>query len=466
MLEIDPRLSNEAIFKSIADLRIFGNRNGQLYKCCTNKRWVRIPKSNEAMEIRSIFTAGTQGALSGGRIDAIARLLKEVPTLTLKEIELNTGKIQFQNGVLDTKKNYFEKGVTGGEELLAYVDTNYLRGSTIENAPMFKQYCESSLGINEKPEKLKLLLQIRGYCISDFTVAKKAFFFIGAPSSGKSVLLFLLKAVIPEEEISQIPFGDLSGRFNIGQIRNARINLCPELSETAFPNTDKYKAIVSADLLMGEEKGKEPFCFLPYCKLLSAGNVVPIPKKSDGTSSVVERMQVLFFAHTIPSEERDRTLLDKLKKEKDIIMSLAADALIGLVSEDFKFCNPDDTKQFMSYYIESMNSVDVFINSELGEDKAGMLETCIVWERYKEFCKDNALPVTVTLQVFVQHITILPYVSKCRIREDGKQKTVFRGLAFRCVDKVKMQENVSTELKNENLQDEKRKKQKVCVKLR
>ena len=95
MIEADPRLSNEAIFKSIADLRIFGNRNGQLYKCCTNKRWVRIPKSNEAMEIRSIFTAGTQGALSGGRIDAIARLLKEVPTLTLKEIEFFLYSVQF-----------------------------------------------------------------------------------------------------------------------------------------------------------------------------------------------------------------------------------------------------------------------------------------------------------------------------------------------------------------------------------
>ena len=83
MIEADPRLSNEAIFKSIADLRIFGNRDGQLYKRC-NGRWIRIPKSNEAAEIRRIFTKETQGALSGARIDAIARLLKEVPAIALK----------------------------------------------------------------------------------------------------------------------------------------------------------------------------------------------------------------------------------------------------------------------------------------------------------------------------------------------------------------------------------------------
>lgn len=458
MIEADPRLSNEAIFKSIADLRIFGNRNGQLYKYC-NGRWIRMPKSNEAAEIRRIFTKETQGALSGARIDAIARLLKEVPAIALKKIELNTGKIQFQNGVLDTRKNCFQKGVTGGEELLAYVEANYIPKSTIESAPTFKRYCESSLQISENPDKLKLLLQIIGYCISDFTVAKKAFFFIGAPSSGKSVLLSFLKSIIPEEEISQIPFGDLSGRFNIGQLRNARINLCPELSESAFPNIDKYKAIVSADLLMGEEKGKEPYYFSPYCKLLSAGNVVPIPKRSDGTASIVERMQVLFFAHTIPREDQDRGLFDKLKEDRDTIISLAADALIELVAGKFRFCDPDDTKQFMNYYMESMNSVDVFITSELEENRMRMVETGVVWERYKEFCEDNALPVTVSLQIFVQHISSLPYVSKCRTRIEGKQKTVFKGISFRSDDKSKLQEKEI----EAPLRDERKRKQKYCV---
>ncbi len=91
-----------------------------------------------------------------------------------------------------------------------------------------------------------------------------------------------------------------------------------------------------------------------HTKLVTCANQMPVFGEMDsaGNKSVTDRMVVLRFNHTIPEEQMDRELPDKLLNECDMICSLAMKALNGLISRGYIFTLPDDSKKLIDSYIQ------------------------------------------------------------------------------------------------------------------
>lgn len=439
-IEVDSRLTNQHIFTEITKHNQFCSDGDSMY-LWSGLYWQRVERDVERILIRNCFTSETQAAISTRRIQEIIGLIKECPDLQMAKDDVPEGIIQFQNGSFDVLRQAMQEGRVEEKRRVAVIKADYIPNTRVEDTEHFSAFCKSSLDYEVNPQKTKLLLQILGYIFSGYIKAKKAIFFVGSPSSGKSVVLHWVKAVLPEEDITQIPFAGLSSRFNIGQLRNSRVNLCSELEEKGFPSISIFKAVVSGDELSGENKGENIFKFTPKVKLLNAGNVLPMPKNADGTLSVIDRMVVLLFNHSIPREQWDTKLLEKLIAEKDLICSLAVDTLKELVDSNFQFVNPDDSRIYLSSYAEAMDSVKVFVREEcqLGEDYTVL--SVELWNKYKNYCGDNVFQISISQQVFVNKILEISDVKKERIRIEGRQQTVFKGITYGKTDKNKCKVN-------------------------
>lgn len=427
LLFIEERMSNRYIFDFLrkeCEIRTDGRslyvKDAGIYS--------RIPCGiKESQSIRSFFDPDSQGNLSERRLSEIVKLLKADPSILLDAGRINTGDILFLNGVYHAETGFFDKEFDD-RFYIAKVNASYLPEASIEDAPCFQNFINTSLGSSDKGQ---LLLEILGYVISDFTKGKTAFFLIGKQSSGKSVILELLRRIVGEEDVSHIPFGKLGEKFNKGILSTSRINLCAELGETGFPDIDSFKSLTGADTISGEFKGKDGFSFTPYVKLINAGNVMPMPKKIDGTQAIISRLIFLIFEKSFGKEMWDLELLDKLTREKDVICSLAVKALFELEQRNFIFHEPESSSLYKIAYADAFNAVEIFVQEECrtGEENLS-ISSLRLWEAYETFCRENSLPKMVTQAVFVQKICDLPGVMKVRERRDGRQQTFFYGIGL------------------------------------
>lgn len=427
MLKIDERMSSDFILKFLMEQEEIKSDGEQLF-LFDGKCWKRIPPCKEGIEIRRFFTPDSQAHLSSRRLGEILRTLKE--TIAESDIfQSGRGYIVFENGVYNLKKQQ----IVAGFDLLetpveAVVNANYIPKAKIEMAPTFLGFAKSSLEYDKSPKKTELLLQILGYVFSDRCEAKKAFFLLGEQSSGKSVILRFVGEMLGEENVTQIPFGKLGDRFAGGALQYSRANLCAELSEGKFPKIDVFKAITGGDVIAGENKGKNQFFYRPQTKLLNAGNVMPVPKNSDGTRAITERLIFLIFKQSVNREDWNLNLFDDLCSEKDIICSMAVDTLKELVESNFAFETPDDSQQHLQIYADSLNAVQVFLREECWIGEGAIISSVELWETFKQFCTNNCFPASVTQQNFVSIVSGISGVSKRRMRKDGRQQTFYEGI--------------------------------------
>lgn len=200
-----------------------------------------------------MVTPESRARVSPNAFKDLLTKLKSDPDLEIESDVRNTGKILFKNGVYDCdlQQTISDKPT---EYMWATVNCNYIPNSEIEDAPVFEKFIQSSLDYGYDMSKTCLLLEIVGYGVSDYTCGKAAFNLIGQPNSGKSVMLEVIRGLLPEDQTTQINFSDIGNRFSTGLLRDSRINLSSEISEAEFPSIAHFKAITACDSVMGENK--------------------------------------------------------------------------------------------------------------------------------------------------------------------------------------------------------------------
>ena len=382
-----------------------------------------------ALTMRELITRDTRFELSTNRLESIMDLIKQNPDIRVNPDISNLGKIIFRNGVYNVADGKLYP--PDNRYHWAVVDADYKEKVSLKDAPVFSKFLESSLDFKKDEKKATLLLEVIGYCLSDYTVAKKGFFFIGEPSTGKSKILEFLQKLIGDNSVSQILLPLISSRFSLGQLYGKRLNVCTELPSNKFPSIDVFKALTAGDRVYGELKGKDGFSYYPHVRLLNAGNCVPIPQKIDGTSSIIERMVFLLFNKTIPQKEWNVNLVDDLLDERNMICSLAVRELKKLVERNFQFTLPEDSRQFAASYRDTLEAFKLFVTEACERRDNVWVSSQQLWDCYVEFCNNNNFPRGITIQLFAQKLEALEGVKKQRKRIGGRHITIFIGITIR-----------------------------------
>jgi putative DNA primase/helicase len=182
--------------------------------------------------------------------------------------------------------------------------------------PLFLTFLDRISGSNR--EIVAYLQRAFGYALTGITREHALFFAFGTGANGKSVLLSTVAGILgdyhrtaPIETFtaanSERHPTDLAG------LRGARLVSASETEEGRRWAESRIKQLTGGDVISARFMRQDFFEFLPAFKLFIAGNHKPSLRSVD--EAIRRRFHLVPFAVTIPADERDGELPEKLKAE-------------------------------------------------------------------------------------------------------------------------------------------------------
>ncbi len=253
---------------------------------------------------------------------------------------------------------------------------------------------EDEFNRKDVPEdwKVKTLQEMFGYTFLKDQRFQKAFLLFGEKRTAKSTTLNMLERVLGKENTSSISLHKLTAdKYAPAYLFGVSANICADITSNELKNTGTFMIITGGDSLQAGAKYQNDFKFKPYAKLIFSCNVVPGTTNKEG--AFYRRWVPIEFNQPIPEDKADPNFLDKLIPELPGILNWSLAGLDRLL-EQKKFSCPYNDDEIKDIYERNSNSVQSFIFKKIdGEDDEGKLKKREVYGRYKEYCKDNKLPV-------------------------------------------------------------------------
>lgn len=296
---------------------------------------------------------------------------------TTAELNNNRNLINFQNGVWD-----IERG-----ELLPH-DSKYLQTLQVphkvgEYVPFKKTRLYAFFKKTNLPkEDIMMLLKYMAYCLTLDYGLKTFMILCGQSNTGKSVLIRFFETLIGRQNVSSLSMHELNMRFYPSQLYNRLLNSCADNSSLPLSSIENLKKITGGDQIMHEKKGKEPFFFVPFCKLIFSFNQLPL-QLEEKSNAFYKRMRILFmntelflnneYVNDLCSEEGVTEVIPyllKLLPVKDIPRTSMSDKYVESLRQD-----SDSIHAFIAKHCELGHGCSV------GKDS--------LYDAYCRYCIDN-----------------------------------------------------------------------------
>lgn len=336
-----------------------------------------------------------QKSIETKMIDKIPTLTAQRRTEVMKYLDLicedveqsEANYIAFKNGIYDI--------VT--DELIPYTPdiilTNRINHNYNDNA--YDKLADTTLdklSCNDN-EVRALLEECIGYCFYRRNELGKAFILTGDKANGKSTFLDLIKYILGEGNISALDLRELGDRFSTAMLFGKLANVGDDIGDEFMQGSavSIFKKIVTGNRVKAEQKGKDPFEFNPYVKLLFSAN--DMPRMRDKTGAVLRRLVMIPFNATFTKEDEDYDPYIKYKLiAEDSIEYLIQLGVSGLkrVLHNNEFTVSQKVTNVLTEYEEENNPVIAFIN-EVGVDAIVNQPTNDVYLRYSVFCSQSQL---------------------------------------------------------------------------
>lgn len=269
-------------------------------------------------------------------------LLKLCPQQVYDEFPANPDIIVFENGTLEVTTGHFRKNSPYD---LASSALGVCYDPDQKKMPWTKQFLSTIADGDD--ELYELMLQVIGYILSNDVKAKSFFYLEGVGDAGKSRFCDLIASFFPisgANKVARIALQDLGGKFALGNLVNAKLNISEDLPDSPLSPTtvSRIKMISDANRLEAEAKYVQPFSFRPLCKLLFASNHPLRLKEYD--AAFVNRVVYIPFLHPIPKERQDKHILEKMQAELPALFNHAFKAYRRLVANGYIWSGSDRFK--------------------------------------------------------------------------------------------------------------------------
>lgn len=211
---------------------------------------------------------------------------------------------------------------------LAKIPTEY---DPDAECPTWEEFLEDSV---ESEAERKKLQEYAGYTLWHHQQQfGKALFFVGPTDSGKGTTLKAIKKVIGSDNTSSESLHDLiQTRWGTAQLFGNIANIRNEVTPSGLKNIQVFKELTGGeDEISAEFKGQQKFKFVVTQKFLFSTNEIPTVEHAD--EAFYNRLLFVEFPNTVPPEDQDKQLLDKLGDERSGILNWMLDGLNRLLEQ-------------------------------------------------------------------------------------------------------------------------------------
>lgn len=248
---------------------------------------------------------------------AVAKLAGADPSIAtdVDQLDQHVMLLNTPEGVVD-----LDTGAVGPHERRLLL-TQITQASPCGECPTWMRFLQTITGGDEA--LMAYLARVAGYCLTGQTNAHAFFLLHGLGANGKSVFLQTLAHVLGDYAATAASdtFISRSGSRHLSEIaglRGARMVLMSETEADAQWAEARIKMVTGGEKLRANFMYRDHFEFTPQFKLLVGTN--HRPALGEVGEAMRRRLHLIPFNVTIPEDQRDPDLADKLKLEANGIL--------------------------------------------------------------------------------------------------------------------------------------------------
>jgi len=384
-----------------------------------------IYEGNGESVIRQRARDGLQGAFARQEVGELAEHVRAAQTYTVEEFGGPDWHINVQNGVLKIN-------LDGDAELLDHSpEFRFINQAGAEydpdaDCPRWRQYLQET--VKSETHRMKLQ-EYAGYCLMHWGLPEhKALFLVGPQASGKSTFADTIRALLGgAENVASMSPQQMTDRFGTAELFGAWANIRNDIPPDTIQETGAFKEITAGDPIKAERKGKPLFHFRPNAKHIFSANQLPDAEEDDG--AFYRRVLLVPFPTTIPRDERDKSLSDKLKSELPGILNWALDGLSRLLAQD-AFTGDMSVHKTAETWDKWGSTVDRFakVCLETSTDATPKAKT-EVYRIYQRFCDDENFPAQTQRQL-TRRLKTEHSIQDGKATVDGRQQRCYLNLEY------------------------------------
>lgn len=245
----------------------------------------------------------------------------------------------------------------------------------------------NKIACNDKQLRM-LLEEMIGYTLLRRNELGKCFILVGQGSNGKSTLLDVIKHFLSDDNISSIALEELGQRFKTAELYGKLANIGDDISSRYMEDNAIFKKLVTGETVNVERKGKDPFDFNNYAKLIFSAN--EMPRINDTSDGLMRRLVIVPFNAKFSKNDPD---FDPFIKDK-LLTNEAMEYLLNIALEGLKrviknngFTEVDSVAAEVKEYEKRNNPVVAFLEENEIEGES----TKEIHLGYSAWCYENGL---------------------------------------------------------------------------
>ena len=255
-----------------------------------------------------------------------------------------------------------------------------------ENAecPIFDNYLNTVLpDINNQ----KVLMEYLGYLFVRTNALKleKSLILYGTGANGKSVLFEILNALLGgSNNVSNYSLQNLTNEngYYRAMLGNKLVNYASEINGKM--DVSIFKQLVSGEPVDARLPYGEPFTITNYGKLIF--NCNRLPASVEQTHAFFRRFLIIPFDVTIPEEEQDKQLAEKIiKSELSGVLNRVLEGLKRILRQK-NFTQSESANALLSNYKKESDTVAMYVEEMGYESGEEYVLASTLFEEYKSYC--------------------------------------------------------------------------------
>lgn len=275
----------------------------------------------------------------------------------------------------------------------------------IPNAPISALVNQtlSDISCND-PQVLNLILEAFGNCFYLLNAFRGSVMLYGqSGSNGKSTLLNMLAQMVGRENASFLSLQDTAERFRLVEVYGKAVNIGDDIPASYFPDSSRFKKLVTGETVIGERKGQDPIAFRSYAKMFFAMN--DLPPVSDKSRAFFSRILLIPLNNDFSkSGVKNVSLKDRVwtKEEMEYLTMLSMLGLKRLIRQG-DFTRPACMLEELRRYEMDNNPVIGFLEEYGDIDKK---PTALVYTDFRMWCERNGHKNIMTNNKFSREVCL------------------------------------------------------------
>ena len=321
------------------------------------------------------------------RIQALVGLLKMSKDIKVSDDELDTDNYLFNvNGITLNLKN--GKGFPPEPTNLITKKSKFIYDKDAK-CPTWDMFLLQIF--NKDTDLIRFVQKAMGYSLSGDVREQCLFILWGTGANGKSTFLNVLQELFGDYACTtgtETFMKKNSEQSNdLARLKGARLVTTSEVEQGKALSESLIKQITGGDEITARFLYGEYFSFKPTFKIFMATNHKPKIRGAD--NGIWRRIKMIPFTVTIPAEQRDKTLTEKLIAENSGILNWLIQGYALWRKEGLN--EPEAIRDANEEYRMDMDAVGTFVNDcfDLDASMRWRLPNQMLYQTYIKWCNAN-----------------------------------------------------------------------------